>query len=131
MSTWWGIGGNMIYYTAGLQNISKELYEAAEVDGCNGFQKFLHITIPGLKGTFLYVVIMTILSTFNVMGQPMMLTPGEESTQVAIQYIYSVAFGGNKFGRASAMSLIMTFIMAIFSIISFRLITKKGDGAND
>lgn len=131
MSTWWGIGGNMIYYTAGLQNISKELYEAAEVDGCNGFQKFLHITIPGLKGTFLYVVIMTILSTFNVMGQPMMLTPGEESTQVAIQYIYSVAFGGNKFGRASAMSLIMTFIMAIFSIISFRIITKKGDGAND
>ena len=131
MSTWWGIGGNMIYYTAGLQNISKELYEAAEVDGCNGFQKFLHITIPGLKGTFLYVVIMTILSTFNVMGQPMMLTPGEESTQVAIQYIYSVAFGGNKFGRASAMSLIMTFIMAIFSIISFRLITKKGDGTND
>lgn len=131
MSTWWGIGGNMIYYTAGLQNISKELYEAAEVDGCNGFQKFLHITIPGLKGTFLYVVIMTILSTFNVMGQPMMLTPGEESTQVAIQYIYNVAFGGNKFGRASAMSLIMTFIMAIFSIISFRLITKKGDGAND
>ena len=74
---------------------------------------------------------MTILSTFNVMGQPMMLTPGEESTQVAIQYIYSAAFGGNKFGRASAMSLIMTFIMAIFSIISFRLITKKGDGAND
>jgi multiple sugar transport system permease protein len=127
MSTWWGIGGNMIYYTAGLQNISKELYEAAEVDGCSGFQKFIHITIPGLKSTFIYVVIMTILSTFNVMGQPMMLTPGEESTQVAMQYIYSVAFGGQKYGRAAAMSLIMTVIMAVFSIISFRLIVKKGD----
>lgn len=131
MSTWWGIGGNMIYYTAGLQNISKELYEASEVDGCNGFQKFVHITVPGLKNTFVYVVIMTILSTFNVMGQPMMLTPGEESTQVAMQYIYSVAFGGQRFGRAAAMSLIMTMIMAVFSIISFRLITKKGDDAND
>ena len=131
MSTWWGIGGNMIYYTAGLQNISKELYEAAEVDGCNGFQRFLYITIPGLKDTFVYVVIMTILSTFNVMGQPMMLTPGEESTRVAIQYIYEVAFGGTKFGRAAAMSLIMTCIMAVFSIISFRLIIKKGDNSND
>jgi len=131
MSTWWGIGGNMIYYTAGLQNISKELYEAAEVDGCSRFQKFIHITIPGLKSTFIYVVIMTILSTFNVMGQPMMLTPGEESTQVAMQYIYSVAFGGQKFGRAAAMSLIMTVIMAVFSILSFRLIIKKGDESND
>lgn len=131
MSTWWGIGGNMIYYTAGLQNISKELYEASEVDGCNSFQKFVHITVPGLKNTFVYVVIMTILSTFNVMGQPMMLTPGEESTQVAMQYIYSVAFGGQRFGRAAAMSLIMTMIMAVFSIVSFRLITKKGDDAND
>ncbi len=131
MSTWWGIGGNMIYYTAGLQNISKDLYEASEVDGCNAFQKFIYITLPGLKDTFVYVVIMTILSTFNVMGQPMMLTPGEESTTVAIQYIYDVAFGGNKFGRAAAMSLIMTCIMAVFSILSFRLIIKKGDNSND
>lgn len=127
MSTWWGIGGNMIYYSAGLQNISSEIYEAAEIDGCNRFQKFLYITIPGLKQTFVYVVIMTILSTFNVMGQPMMLTPGEEKTKVAMQYIYEVAFGGNKFGRASAMSIIMTLIMATFSIISFKLILKKGD----
>lgn len=125
LSTWWGLGGNMMLYIAGLQNISRELYEAAEIDGCNKFQAMLYITIPNLKDTFIYVVIMTILSCFNVMGQPMMLTAGEESTTVAMQYIYNVAFGGWKLGRASAMSLIVAAMMAVFSFFAYRIITRK------
>jgi len=126
MSTWWGIGGNMIYYTTGLQSIPAELYEAAQIDGANALQRFFNITLPSLKSTFVYVVIMTILSTFNVMGQPMMLTPGEDNTKVVMQFIYETANGGQRYGRACAMSIVMTVIMAVFSIISFRLIVRKG-----
>lgn len=120
MSTWWGIGGNMVLFTAGLQDIPKELYEAADVDGCNFWEKLIHITIPGLKNTFVFVLTMTTLSCFNVMGQPMMLTPGSENTRVAIQFIYDTAFGGWYLGRSSAMSILMAVIMGGFSLFTLR-----------
>lgn len=126
LSTWWGIGGNMVLFTAGLQNIPKELYEAADIDGANALQKVAHVTIPGLKNTFSYVIIMTILSCFNVMGQPMVLTPGTESTEVVIQNIYNTAFGGGLYGRASAMALILAAIMGVFSLLSLKFALNKG-----
>lgn len=126
LSTWWGIGGNMVLFTAGLQNIPKELYEAADIDGANAIQKVAHVTIPGLKNTFSYVIIMTILSCFNVMGQPMVLTPGEETTEVVILNIYNTAFGGNKYGRASAMALILAAIMGVFSLLSLKVALNRG-----
>lgn len=73
LSTWWGIGGNMVLFTAGLQGISKDLYEAADMEGCSHIEKLRYVTLPGLKNTFVYVMTMTTLSCFNVMGQPMML----------------------------------------------------------
>lgn len=127
LSTWWGIGGNMVLFTSGLQDIPKELYEAASIDGCNSVEKLFHITLPGLKNTFVYVITMTILSCFNVMGQPMMLTPGEESTEVAIQFIYDTAFGGWKLGRASAMSIIMALLMGVFSLITLKRALGSGE----
>ena len=131
LSTWWGIGGNMILFTAGLQNISKELYEAAEIDGCGAFKKVIYITLPSLTNTFSYVIVMTILSCFNVMGQPMVLTPGSESTEVVIQNIYSTAFGANKYGRASTMALILAAIMGIFSLISLKFALNSGGKKNE
>lgn len=127
LSTWWGIGGNMVLFTSGLQDIPKELYEAASIDGCNSVEKLFHVTLPGLKNTFVYVITMTILSCFNVMGQPMMLTPGEESTEVAIQFIYNTAFGGWKLGRASAMSIIMALLMGVFSLITLKRALGSGE----
>ena len=127
LSTWWGIGGKMVLFTSGLQDIPKELYEAASIDGCNSVEKLFHVTLPGLKNTFVYVITMTILSCFNVMGQPMMLTPGEESTEVAIQFIYNTAFGGWKLGRASAMSIIMALLMGVFSLITLKRALGSGE----
>lgn len=121
MSTWWGVGGgNCVLYSAGLQDIPKELYEAAEMDGCNGFEKMMHITIPGLKNTFIYVITMTTLGQLQVMGQPMMLTAGDRRTDVAILNIYNTAFGSWKLGQASAMAIIMAFILCGFSIITLK-----------
>lgn len=131
LSTWWGIGGNMILFTAGLQNIPKELYEAADIDGANSFKKVIYVTLPSLANTFSYVIVMTILSCFNVMGQPMVLTPGTASTEVVIQNIYNTAFGANKYGRASTMSLILAAIMGVFSLLSLKVALNKGGSNNE
>ena len=61
LSTWWGIGGNMVLFTAGLQGISKDLYEAADMEGCNAFEKHRYVTLPGIKNTYVYDKTMTTL----------------------------------------------------------------------
>ena len=129
MSVWWGIGGNMVLFLAGLQDVPVSLLEAAAIDGANSFQKFIYVTIPSLKRTLGYVIIMTIISSFNIFGQPMMLTGGgpNYSTTTAIMYIYNTAFGSYRMGMASAMSILLGLIMMVFSFISFRLISGKGD----
>ena len=121
----------MILFTSGLQNIPKDLYESAEMDGATAFQKIINVTIPCLKNTFSYVIVMTTLSCFNVMGQPMVLTPGNESTQVVIQNIYNTAFGSNKYGRASAMALVLALIMGIFSLLYLKIALNKGGDKNE
>jgi multiple sugar transport system permease protein len=128
MSTWWGIGGNMLLYLSGLSGVSKDLIEASWIDGANKFQSFLHVVIPQMSRTIAYVSIMTILSTFNIFGQPMMLTAGGPNyqTRVAIMFIYDTAFGGYKFGRATAMAIVMGIIMVGASITAYKL-QKGGD----
>ena len=83
------------------------------------------------NNTFSYVIVMTILSCFNVMGQPMVLTPGTASTEVVIQNIYNTAFGANKYGRASTMSLILAAIMGVFSLLSLKVALNKGGSNNE
>lgn len=123
LSSWWGIGGNMVLYLAGLSNVSKECLEAAALDGAGVWASFIHITLPGLKNTLVYVLTMTTLSCFNVFGQPNILTAGgpDSSTTVAMMNIYNTAFGGSKFGRACAMSILMALIMVAFTISSYKL----------
>ncbi len=127
LSSWWGIGGNMVLYLAGLSNVSKECLEAAALDGAGVWASFIHITLPGLKNTLVYVLTMTTLSCFNVFGQPNILTAGgpDSSTTVAMMNIYNTAFGGSKFGRACAMSILMALIMVAFTISSYKLQTEK------
>ena len=127
LSSWWGIGGNMVLYLAGLSNVSKECLEAAVLDGAVVWASFIHITLPGLKNTLVYVLTMTTLSCFNVFGQPNILTAGgpDSSTTVAMMNIYNTAFGGSKFGRACAMSILMALIMVAFTISSYKLQTAK------
>ena len=127
LSSWWGIGGNMVLYLAGLSNVSKECLEAAALDGAGVWASFIHITLLGLKNTLVYVLTMTTLSCFNVFGQPNILTAGgpDSSTTVAMMNIYNTAFGGSKFGRACAMSILMALIMVAFTISSYKLQTAK------
>ena len=126
LSSWWGIGGNMVLYLAGLSNVPKDCLEAAALDGAGPWRSLISITIPCMRHTMIYVLMMTTLSSFNVFGQPEILTAGgpDSSTTVAMMEIYNTAFGGSKFGRACAMSLLLAIIMVAFTITSYRLQTK-------
>ncbi|KRQ87679.1 Lactose transport system permease protein LacF [Caloramator mitchellensis] len=127
MTVWWTIGGNMILFLAGLQDIPQVLYEAADIDGASAWQKFKYVTLPGLRRPLLFIIIMTTLAQFNIFGQPYMVTRGGpgNATKVLLMYIRDVAFGQYRMGSASAMAIMMGLVMITFSIIQFKLLTPK------
>jgi multiple sugar transport system permease protein len=122
ITVWWTAGTNMILFLAGLQEIPDHLYEAAWIDGANAWQRFVHVTLPGLTGPFTFVTIMTTVASFNVFGQPHMATqggPGTE-TEVLMMHIRTTAFSDFQMGSAAAMALIMAVFLLIISYFQFR-----------
>lgn len=105
---WKNIGWVMIIYLAGLQGISKDIYEAAEIDGATGTQKFWKITVPLIRSTTYYVLINLIIGSFNVFFAVYMLTGGGPigTTDVLQNYMYNQAFKYMNFGYACAISVI-------------------------
>lgn len=120
----WGSGGTMVIYLAGLQDISKEFYEAAEIDGANSIRKFLHITLPLMTPTIFFTLVMGIISTFQVFSVIFVLTDGMggpvNSTLVYLIYIYRNAFNFFRMGYSSAMAWVLFTIILILTIIQFR-----------
>ncbi len=118
---WWSLGIAMILFLAGLQDISKDLYEAAALDNATGAKAFWYITLPNLKRTITVVVILQIILHFQVFGQSHLMTQGgpNDSTQVLVRYIYQTGFRDSELGRASAMAVFLFVIMGCFSIIQF------------
>ncbi len=129
ITVWWTIGGNMVIYQAALNGISKDFYEAADIDGASSFQKFMKITLPAIKGQILYTLVMTTIAQFNIYGQPLMLTGGgpTNSTRVLLMYIQQNAFGSGQSiaGIASAMAVILGICIMIVSAIQFKLLRKE------
>ncbi|MGJ8623171.1 MAG: carbohydrate ABC transporter permease [Yoonia sp.] len=120
-TVWWSLGIAMILFLAGLQDISKDLYEAAALDNATGAKAFWYITMPNLKRTITVVVILQIILHFQVFGQSHLMTQGgpNDSTQVLVRYIYQTGFRDSELGRASAMAVFLFVIMGCFSIIQF------------
>lgn len=129
VTVWWTIGGNMVIYQAALNGISKDFYEAADIDGATSVQKFFKITLPSIRGQILYTVVMTTIAQFNVYGQPLMLTGGgpNNSTRVLLMYIQQNAFGSGQSiaGIASAMAVILGICIMMVSVIQFKFLKKK------
>ncbi|BCA86716.1 ABC transporter permease [Enterococcus saigonensis] len=128
VTVWWTIGGNMIIYQAALNGISKDYYEAADIDGATSWQKFIKITLPAIRGQILYTLVMTTIAQFNIYGQPLMLTGGgpNNSTRVLLMYIQQNAFGSGQSiaGMASAMAVILGICIMIVSAIQFKFLRK-------
>jgi multiple sugar transport system permease protein len=127
VTVWWTLGFNAVIYLAGLQDIPRELYEAARIDGGGRWAEFRHVTLPGLRPVLLFVVINTILASSNMFGQSYLITqgaPGNE-TRTAIMYIAQEGLRDYRMGSASAMSYLLTLCLLIVSMITFRLFRSK------
>ncbi|MCM3117329.1 sugar ABC transporter permease [Neobacillus sp. MER 74] len=124
---WWTIGFNMVIFINALNDVSEELYEAGSLDGANRWQQFIHITIPSIKPTMLFVVITSTIASFNIYGQPYLMTRGGPgtSTKVLLMNIVDEAFKQRQLGNAAAMSLLMALIMIVISILQFRITNRK------
>lgn len=117
-TAWWTVGTSMLLYLAALQDISEELYEAADIDGAGGFKKLFRITIPLLKPTTWMILLLQLIACFKVFGQIKMITNGGPgtATRPLIQYIYETAFTKNDMGYAAAMSYVLFAILVILAL---------------
>jgi multiple sugar transport system permease protein len=131
LGIWKGIGWNMVIFLAALQAVPKEYYEAASIDGLNGTQKFLRITLPNIKGTILFALVMLIIGAFNTYTPIAVITGGNPAhqTEVALTWLYYQTFNATgKMGYAAALSFILTAIIAILAVLLFRVLRpEKGD----
>ena len=127
LGIWKGIGWNMVVFLAALQTVPSELYEAAAIDGANSINKFFHITLPSIKGTILFALVMLTIGGFNVFTSIKMITGGgpAHKTDMILTWMYYKAFSTGEFGYAAALSFITTIVLAILAIIQFRLMSNK------
>uniref|UniRef100_UPI00406CA407 carbohydrate ABC transporter permease n=1 Tax=Sporosarcina sp. FSL K6-2383 TaxID=2921556 RepID=UPI00406CA407 len=123
---WTGIGFNLIIYLAGLQNIPKELYEAAQMDGASAWYQFTKITVPLVSPTTFLLLITGVISSFKVFDLIIVLTGGgpANSTLTPVVYLYQQAFLELKTGYASAISLVLFILILIITYIQF-IVQKK------
>ncbi len=122
--SWWkGTGYYMVLFLAGLQNIPDEYYEAAKIDGANGWSQFLHITLPLLKPTTLFVTVVCVIGAFQVFTPALLMTNGGPAgaTRVLPLYLYENAFQFLKMGYASAVAVFMFVILIILTLIQLRV----------
>jgi multiple sugar transport system permease protein len=127
ITVWWTLGFNAVIYLAGLQDIPSELYEAAAVDGANAWQRFLNVTLPGLRPVLVFIITITILREANMFGQSYLVTqgaPGEETT-TAIMYIAETGLRQFNMGAAAAMSYVLTLFLMLISIVTFVLFRER------
>jgi ABC-type sugar transport system permease subunit len=123
---WRYTGVNALYFLAGLQNVPLEVQEAASMDGANRWQIFRHITLPLLRPTLLFVVIIAIVGSYNLFSEPFLLTGAEGGSNNAglfmTMYLYLNGFRYLKFGYASAIGYMLTLIILALSLIQLRLL---------
>ena len=127
LGIWKGIGWNMVVFLAALQAVPQELYESASLDGAGAFQKFRYVTLPGIRGTVLFALVMLTIGGFNVYTSTKLITDGKpgHATEVVLTWMYYKAFSTGKFGYSAALSFIIAFILGILAVLEFRLMQNK------
>ncbi|MBO5621153.1 MAG: sugar ABC transporter permease [Butyrivibrio sp.] len=130
LGIWKGIGWNMVVFLAALQTVPLELYESASLDGAGSWQKFVHITLPGIRGTILFALVMLTIGGFNVYTSTKLITGGKpgHDTEVVLTWMYYKAFSNGKFGYSAALSFIIAIVLAILAVLQFRLMQNKDEG---
>ncbi len=128
VSAWQGAGYQMLIFLSALTGIKKELYEAARMDGCNAFQRFLKVTLPGLRPTMLYVLITVFIGACRIMVQPMLMVKGYQDNNVTLSYyMYQEGFRLSHVGYSSAVALLMTLVIGTITLIQRKLLGGKSN----
>ncbi len=127
MSVWQKLGYNVVIFLAGLQSISKELYEAARIDGAGPVRCFLNITWPLLSPTTYFILIMSTISSFQVFAQIYMLYAGNvtDSSRVIVYYLYEKGFHTFQFGYASALAYVLFVIIMALTLFQKKFVGEK------
>ncbi len=126
-SIWLGLGYQMVIFLAGLQGIPEELYDAATIDGANTRQCFWNITLPLLKPTTFFILVTSLISSFQVFTSIYVMTAGGpvRSTDVIVYHIYQAAWEQLRMGYASAMSWVLFVLIMIVTWLQFKLMGKE------
>jgi multiple sugar transport system permease protein len=128
VTVWWTLGFNSVIYLAGLQDIPRELYEAARVDGATRWASFWHITLPSLRPVTMFVTLITIIASANMFGQSFIMTNGApaQDTRTAIFYIAETGLQNFQMGEAAAASWILTVALMVLSVVVFGVFRLRG-----
>lgn len=128
--TWKYTGINTVIYMTGIASVSKDLYEAIDIDGANKWQKFRYITLPLLVPYIFFATLMTIIGNMQMFEEPMMLTKGgggvSNSGMTVSLYLYKMGWDWNDMGTASAIAWVLFLITSLFSALFFLLFGKRG-----
>jgi multiple sugar transport system permease protein len=132
MSIWGGIGYNFIIFLAGLQGIPRTIYEAAEIDGASGLRNFWHITLPLLRPAIVFVVLMSVIGSFQVFDQVYILTQGTEyvggvlhSALTIVTYLYERGFERFEMGYASAIAYMLFLLIFVLTLTNLKFLRLK------
>jgi multiple sugar transport system permease protein len=123
LSAWQGFGFQMVIYLAGLQSISPQLYEAAEVDGATRWQQFWNVTMPSLRNTHIFVIVTTTILAFKMFTQVNILTQGgpQGATSTLVHFLYEVGFRRGRVGFASATAVVFFLVVLLITLLQRRL----------
>ena len=130
IATWKGAGATALIYMAGMAGISPELYEAAAIDGASVWKRVIHITLPAISKLAATLLILQIISVFQIMYEPMVLTKGgpDNASLSLMQLMWQYAFGGAmNYGKASAVAVIVTLILLLMTAIYSYFNRKESD----
>jgi ABC-type sugar transport system permease subunit len=127
MAVWLVVGYQMVLFQAGLAAIPAELYEAARIDGAGRWGRFVHVTLPGLRHTLFFVLVTSIIGSFQMFGAVYVMTGGGplHATDVAVFHIYEEAWEYLRFGTASAMSWMLFAVIFVLTWLQFRVLERR------
>ena len=130
IATWKGAGATALIYMAGMAGVNPELYEAAAIDGATVWQRILHILLPSIRKLAGTLLILQIISVFQIMYEPMVLTKGgpDNASLSLMQLMWQYAFGGRmEYGKASAVAVLVTIILLVMTAIYSYFNRKEPD----
>lgn len=132
IATWKGAGATALIYMAGMASVNQELYEAATIDGAGVLNRIRHILLPSIKNLSSTMLILQIISVFQLMYEPMVLTKGgpDNASLTMMQLMWQYAFGGSmNYGKASAVAVLVTIILLVLTAIHSYFDRKESDWA--